>query len=446
MFFNISYILLICKVHLQNLDSNDSVKEYKIMNRSVENGKGMVYGYNYPYRSVLSTCIEDTPNSKYDRLDFLRPNLPVNNNYKKLIPKVEPIYYEPTEEEITEPIYYEPTNENSKYDRLDFLRPKLPVNNNYKKLIPKVEPIYEEIPNFYSTYDKLDFFPLNFKVNNIFKKINTNENNTTAEPIYNSPIYDTKKSNIKRDNTYLNDTKINTIKDDTKINTIRDDTKINTIRDDTKINTIRDDTKINTSLDGFSFFMEVMHEIRKEIEFVFHKCNEVVNIEKNEFKRYFKIKFIPIRLKHSNSKDLFFLELKRTLTELLLFVGDCGRDLVFPDEFYHSLIHLYNIVCLKNNIESYLDEERKFISKFNSLETSSIEILNNLLHPKEHISRNLKATNWMLKKIDKNSKKYHHFLTKKFYKLDLISVNVKGKKKMYRARYYILSILMQSIN
>ncbi|KAF9760830.1 hypothetical protein NGRA_2996 [Nosema granulosis] len=170
----------------------------------------------------------------------------------------------------------------------------------------------------------------------------------------------------------------------------------------------------------------------------------------------FQIKFISLGYKKRKSKwAQFFLELKKTLIELILYINDkkieiktksFGTEKEVYDALYLSLENLYNFFCERNNILDLINfKETKFSPLPNTdiAEYHATGVLNNLFFPKEFVLKNNKFIKSMIEDMEKNRKRYF-MLKKGFRRFDFVSVKIKDKTKIYRAKYYVLAVILQN--
>ncbi|KAF9760829.1 hypothetical protein NGRA_2997 [Nosema granulosis] len=180
-----------------------------------------------------------------------------------------------------------------------------------------------------------------------------------------------------------------------------------------------------------------------------------VKLPYNAFKDNFYIKFIPVRFSNvHSSRFLLFIELRRTIIELILLLDDnltsntnsLKHNSIFYDSLYASLIGLYDILFTKNNLNEHLNPEYHFvpINKTNFMEFSASETLNNMFYPKQFIPKYSKTLKTFLNQMEKNTEK-NPFLMKGFHRYDLVRVKVKKQTKIYRAKYYFLGAILQNL-
>ncbi|KAF9761422.1 hypothetical protein NGRA_2661 [Nosema granulosis] len=174
------------------------------------------------------------------------------------------------------------------------------------------------------------------------------------------------------------------------------------------------------------------------------------------YKEGFFIKFIPIRFKKLCSKRyILFLELRRTIIELILLLGDnlisnlelLKHNSIFYDLLYGSLMGLYDILFTKNNLNEHLTPEYRFVptNKTNFMDITASDVLNNMFCPKQFIPKYSKTLKTFLKPMKKNTEKYP-FLTEGFKRFDYVSVKIKNKTKIYWAKYYFLGAILKNFD
>lgn len=183
-------------------------------------------------------------------------------------------------------------------------------------------------------------------------------------------------------------------------------------------------------------------------------CKKDVSSDENMFETIFRISYRPFRvLRVFKKKPIFFIELKRTLVELLFLIDDDPeliRDLennqVKRNVLYIALERLYMILCEENNVHNYLNGYSCFsATDWKSYDTFvATELLNNLFFPCEIPDRNNKSVLKILKKMRNNTKRYN-FIDTGFEMFDKIVVEVKGRKVKYPAKYYVLFSLLRNL-